>query len=201
MNNQIQMDENPYSAPQTPMFNEYTEQPISLGWWLMVHFGLAIGTFIFPVGAIVAIIGIFVTDNKSKKNYLIAYLLHLIAVFVLVAVLAIIAAIMLPAYQDYTKRAKTSQTISEVSGIKSEIAEAYIKGEPFTKIDTEPFKSNNIKDIEIKENGTIVITVSEKIDPQTRSFTLTPQFNEHNMQWQCSSNGLPLRYLPQECRQ
>ncbi|MBQ9260218.1 MAG: pilin [Neisseriaceae bacterium] len=200
MNNQIQQADNPYAAPQTPLLNEYSEQPISLGWWLMVHLGLAIASIIFfPVALVAALIAIFVTDNKSKKNFFIAYLLKFVVVLILL--IPILAAIALPAYQDYTKRAKTSQTISEVSGIKSEIAEAYLKGEPFTQIDTEPFKSNNIKDIEIQENGTVVITVSEKIDPQMRSFTLTPQFNEHNMQWQCSSNGLPLKYLPQECRQ
>ena len=200
MNNQTQQADNPYAAPQTPLFNEYAEQPISLGWWLMVRLGLGIAAIIFfPVALVAALIAIFVTDNKSKKNFFIAYLLKFVVVLILL--IPILAAIALPAYQDYTKRAKTAQTISEVSGIKTEIAEAYLKGEPFTQIDTEPFKSNNIKDIEIQENGTVVITVSEKIDPQTRSFTLTPQFNEDNMQWQCSSNGLPLKYLPQECRQ
>ena len=201
MNNQIQQADNPYAAPQTPLLNEYSEQPISLGWWLMVHLGLAIASIIFfPVALVAALIAIFVTDNKSKKNFFIAYLLKFVVVLILL--IPILAAIALPAYQDYTKRAKTAQTMAEVSGIKTEIAEAYLKGEPFTQIDTEPFKSNNIKDIEIQENGTVVITVSEKIDPQTRSFTLTPQIdNGQLIRWQCSSNGLPLKYLPQECRQ
>ncbi|MBQ5428972.1 MAG: pilin [Neisseriaceae bacterium] len=200
MNNQIQMDDNPYSAPQTPMFNEYTEQPISLGWWLMVHFGLGIaGIIFFPIAIVVAIVAIFITDSKSKKNYFIAYLLHfLIGILLLVPILAAIA---LPAYQDYTKRARTSQTIAETSGIKLEVEDAYRNNQPLSSIDTEPFKSNNIKDIEIQDNGTVIITVSEKIDPQTRSFTLTPQINNDVFEWQCSSNGLPNKWLPQECRQ
>ena len=202
MNNQIQMDDNPYAAPQTPMFNEYTEQPISLGWWLMVHFGLGIaGIIFFPIALVVAIVAIFMSDSKSKKNYFIAYLLRFLIMILLL--IPILAAIALPAYQDYTKRARVSQTISETSIIKLEVEDAYRNKQPLSSIDTEPFKRlHNVQNVEIQDNGTVIVTVDEKIDPQNRSFTLTPQMDNGEItQWKCSSNGLPNRYLPQECRQ
>ena len=201
MNNQIQMDDNPYAAPQTPMFNEHTEQPISLGWWLMVHFGLGIaGIIFFPIALVVAIVAIFMSDSKSKKNYFIAYLLRFLIMILLL--IPILAAIALPAYQDYTKRARVSQTISETSIIKLEVEDAYRNKQPLSSIDTEPFKRlHNVQNVEIQDNGTVIVTVDGKIDPQNRSFTLTPQMDNGEItQWQCSSSGLPNKWLPTECR-
>ena len=201
MNNQIQMDDNPYAAPQTPMFNEPQAETISLKWWFLVHLGIKIAEIIFfPIALVATIIAIFMTDNKSKKNYFIAYLLKFV---IIIPIVAIIAAIMLPAYQDYTKRAKVSQTISETSIIKLEVEDAYRNKQPLSSIDTEPFKRlHNVQNVEIQDNGTVIVTVDEKIDPQNRSFTLTPQMDNGEITpWKCSSNGLPNRYLPQECRQ
>ena len=125
MNNQIQMDDNPYSAPQTPMFNEPQAEKISLGWWFWVHLGIRItGIVFFPITLIAVIVAIYITDNKSKKNYFIAYLLKFVILIpIAVLVVIVLAAIMPPSYQDYNQK-----QLSEVTGIKTAITEAYIEG-------------------------------------------------------------------------
>ena len=165
-----------------------------------MHLGIKIAEIIFfPIALVATIIAIFMTNNKSKKNYFIAYLLKFV---IIIPIVAIIAAIMLPAYQDYTKRAKVSQTISETSIIKLEVEDAYRNKQPLSSIDTEPFKRlHNVQNVEIQDNGTVIVTVDGKIDPQNRSFTLTPQMDNGEItQWQCSSSGLPNKWLPTECR-
>jgi type IV pilus assembly protein PilA len=49
----------------------------------------------------------------------------LIELMIVVAIIGILAAVALPAYQDYTVRAKTSEVVLAASGGKTAVAEAY----------------------------------------------------------------------------
>jgi type IV pilus assembly protein PilA len=49
----------------------------------------------------------------------------LIELMIVVAIIGILAAVALPAYQDYTVRAKVSEVILAASGMKTDVAEWY----------------------------------------------------------------------------
>src|SRR5690606_8252359 len=61
----------------------------------------------------------------------------LIELMIVVAIIGILAAIALPAYQDYTKRAKMSEVIGFISQAKTAVAETYATTNDLTTIDND----------------------------------------------------------------
>ena len=148
----------------------------------------------------------------------------LIELMIVVAIIGILAAIALPAYQDYTNRAKMSEVISFSSSGKTAVAE-YFQAEGKLPVDNEaaglPKDENEIKSRYVKSvkitNGKIVTTIqgtgvtktSEALDGAT--VTLTPLQSDNStavangysgpILWKCEPSSAALnKYFPSTCR-
>jgi type IV pilus assembly protein PilA len=131
----------------------------------------------------------------------------LIELMIVVAIIGILAAIALPAYQDYTKRAKVSEGLTLASGGKIAVVE-YFTSEgamPATLASagiSTGVSTANVKSITMPaaSAGTITVTFTSKIH-NNGTINLTPTVSGGILVWNCTSGGsIPAELVPATCR-
>jgi type IV pilus assembly protein PilA len=128
----------------------------------------------------------------------------LIELMIVVAIIGILAAVALPAYQDYTVRAKTTEVILAASSLKNDVAEYvtnYSVLPPSASIAAGTGGSKYVTSVAYA-NPTITATASAaeaKISGQTITMTAALNASANQVNWTCGGSIDP-KYRPSSCK-
>lgn len=143
----------------------------------------------------------------------------LIELMIVVAIIGILAAVALPAYSDYTTRAKMSEVVLAASACRTSVSEVYATGvaSPTANnfgCESATATSKYVASIQTTDNGVITVT-SANISGVTGGVVLTPQnaagtaltinatapVPQTVNRWSCKPTSATLnKFMPASCR-
>ena len=132
----------------------------------------------------------------------------LIELMIVVAIIGILASIALPAYQDYTTRAKVSEALTLASEAKLAVAETSASLGGLDAITSQALTgyasptTTYVSTITIATDGVIAVETQGTGATTDPDFKLTPtQTNaEAPIQWACTKTAGAAKHLPANCR-
>lgn len=130
----------------------------------------------------------------------------LIELMIVIAIIGILAAIAIPAYTDYTVRARVTEAMTTASSMKATVSENIMNAGgtaiPATGncagIPTFSATDNVATAACTDTTGVILVTTTAKA--KSVPLSLTPTYTGGNVQWACNTTADFAKYVPSECR-
>lgn len=134
----------------------------------------------------------------------------LIELMIVIAIIGILAAIAIPAYTDYTTRARVTEAMTTASAMKTTVSENIISAGGTTKptsgncVGVNQFaasSSSSTKNVDSAAcaDTTGIITVTTTSAAKSVPLVLTPTYAGDGVKWTCTTTG-DKKYVPAECR-
>lgn len=139
--------------------------------------------------------------NTAQKGF------TLIELMIVIAIIGILAAIALPAYQDYTKRARVGEALSLAGGAKTAVTEFYSSNNSWPASNaaaglatSTEINGNSVISVDAA-GGKIKVAVRDNVE-SGKFLVLSPSAASGSVTWSCKTSETTInkKFLPSECR-
>ncbi len=131
----------------------------------------------------------------------------LIELMIVVAIIGILAAVALPAYQDYTKRARITEGFNLSAAAKTGVADFFASNNILPSDNASiglptstAISGASVTSVGVAGSGVITITYNTRVSDAATTIILTPSAGAGAIAWSCSTGTVDLKLRPANCR-
>ncbi|HZF31089.1 MAG TPA: pilin [Gammaproteobacteria bacterium] len=147
-----------------------------------------------------------IPNEEGGSGAVLAVVVGVAALFFLVAIVGILAAIAIPAYQDYTIRAQSSEAFAGTSGVLQAVAAARANNDDLQSVEALSSAaargSRYLDYVRVAPSGVVTVGFNAAAAAQIRDKTVVfePRVSQGEVTWDCTGGTLASKFRPSSCR-